>query len=158
MTAPAVVHPEARDVEARWFEWAGTVDHKRIGILYLVTALFYFVVAGCEALVVRLQLAEPRGRLLTPEAYNELFTMHGVTMIFLVVMPALTGFANYFVPLMIGARDVAFPRLNLLSWYVFMFGGIFAVGSILVGGVDTGWTFYTPYSSTYSNGWVIAMA
>ena len=95
MTAPAMpAHPEARDLEARWFEWAGTVDHKRIGVLYLVTALFYFVVAGCEALVIRVQLAVPGGGLLTPKAYNELFTMHGVTMIFLVVMPALTGFAN----------------------------------------------------------------
>jgi len=166
MTAPAMpAHPEARDVEARWFEWVGTIDHKRIGILYMVTALFYFIVGGIEALVMRLQLAVPRAHLLLPETYDQLFTMHGVTMIFLVVMPGLTGFANYFVPLMIGARDVAFPRLNAMGYWLFPLGGLLLHYSWLAGGApDVGWFSYAPLSETPYTGvvrsqdyWAIAM-
>jgi cytochrome c oxidase subunit 1/cytochrome c oxidase subunit I+III len=166
MTAPTLpAHPESRDVEARWFDWVGTIDHKRVGLLYVWTALFYFLVAGCEALVMRLQLAVPRGQLLSPEAYNQLFTMHGTTMIFLVVMPVLTGFANYFVPLMIGARDVAFPRLNAMAYWLFPLGGLLLHFSWLAGGApDVGWFSYAPLSETPYTGvvrgadyWAMAM-
>src|SRR3954469_22402586 len=97
-----------------------TVDHKRIGVRYLVTATIFFLLAGLEALTLRTQLARPNQRLLTPEAYNQLFSMHGVTMIFLFVTPMLSGFGNYFVPLQIGARDMAFPRMNALSYWIFL--------------------------------------
>ena len=150
MTTPAIpLSAEASPVDARWFDWAGTVDHKRIGLLYLWTALFFFLVGGCEALLVRLQLAVPRAHLLSPEAYNQIFTMHGTTMIFLVVMPALTGFANYFVPLMIGARDVAFPRLNAMGYWLFPLGGFLLHFSWLAGGApNVGWFSYAPLSET----------
>jgi heme/copper-type cytochrome/quinol oxidase subunit 1 len=113
--------------------WIATVDHKRIGILYLLTTLVFFLIGGVEALLMRLQLAWPENHLLSPEAYNQLFTIHGTTMIFLVVMPALIGFANYFVPLMIGARDMAFPRLNALSYWLLLFGGLLLHFSFIVG-------------------------
>ncbi len=124
------------------WSWITTVDHKRIGILYGVTAFAFFLIGGLEALLIRLQLAVPNNTLIHPETYNQLFTMHGTTMIFLVVMPLSTGLANYLVPLQIGARDVAFPRLNLFSWYLFGAGGSLTLFALLAGGVDTGWTFY----------------
>ena len=105
----------------RWFT---TVDHKHIGILYLLTSVAFFVLGGLEALLMRIQLAVPRNTFLDPAAYNAMFTMHGTTMIFLVVMPILLGFANYIVPLQIGARDMAFPRLNALSYWLLLFGGL----------------------------------
>jgi cytochrome c oxidase subunit I+III len=150
MTAPAIPLPVSRSAaDARWFDWAGTIDHKRIGILYLWTALTFFVVGGCEALLVRLQLAVPREHLLSPEAFNQIFTMHGTTMIFLVVMPTLTGFANYSVPLMIGARDMAFPRLNAMAYWLFPLGGLLLHFSWLAGGApDVGWFSYAPLSET----------
>ena len=125
-TSPAasLPHHEAHEEERTLFSWIATVDHKRIGILYLVTALFFFSIGGLEALLIRLQLASPNAHLLGPETFNQMFTMHGTTMIFLVVMPTLVGFANYLVPLMIGARDMAFPRLNALSYWLFPFGGL----------------------------------
>jgi cytochrome c oxidase subunit 1/cytochrome c oxidase subunit I+III len=150
VTAPAIPLPaEQQAVSDRWFSWVATVDHKRVGLLYVWTSLFFFVVAGCEALVVRLQLAVPRSQLLSPGAYNQLFTMHGTTMIFLVVMPVLTGMANYVVPLMIGARDVAFPRLNAMAYWLFPFGGFLLHFSWLAGGApDVGWFSYAPLSET----------
>jgi cytochrome c oxidase subunit 1/cytochrome c oxidase subunit I+III len=150
VTAPAIPLPaEEHAVSDRWFSWVATVDHKRVGILYLWTSLFFFLVAGCEALLTRLQLAVPRARLLSPGAYNQIFTMHGTTMIFLVVMPVLTGLANYFVPLMIGARDVAFPRLNAMAYWLFPFGGFLLHFSWLAGGApDIGWFSYAPLSET----------
>jgi cytochrome c oxidase subunit 1 len=139
--------------------WLFTHDHKRIALLYLASITFFFFIGGIAAMLMRLELIHPHGYLFTSDTYNKLFTMHGVIMVWFFLIPAIPNvLGNFLLPLMIGARDVAFPRLNLISWYVFMFGGLFAVMSILVGGVDTGWTFYTPYSSTYSNGWVIAMA
>jgi cytochrome c oxidase subunit 1/cytochrome c oxidase subunit I+III len=123
------------------------VDHKRIGLLYVLTTLVFFLVGGVEALLMRLQLAWPENHVLSPEAYNQLFTMHGTTMIFLVVMPALVGFANYFVPLMIGARDMAFPRLNALSYWLLLGGGLLLHFSFLAGGAPAaGWFSYTPLS------------
>jgi cytochrome c oxidase subunit 1 len=130
------------------WSWFTTVDHKRIGILYGVTAFVFFVIGGIEALLLRMQLAQPNGHILGAEAYNQLFTMHGTTMIFLVVMPMGAAFANYLVPLMIGARDVAFPRLNAFSYWTFLFGGIFMYSSFLLGGAPNGgWFGYAPNTS-----------
>jgi cytochrome c oxidase subunit I len=124
-----------------------TVDHKRIGILYGVTSFSFFLVGGSEALLIRAQLARPNGHVVTAEAYNELFTMHGLTMIFLVVMPLSAAFFNYLIPLMIGARDVAFPRLNAFSYWTFLFGGLFLYSSFLLGGAPAGgWFGYAPLS------------
>jgi cytochrome c oxidase subunit 1/cytochrome c oxidase subunit I+III len=143
--------------------WLSTVDHKRIGILYLLFALLFFVVGGLEALFIRLQLAVPNNTLVSPDTFNALFTMHGTTMIFLVAMPALFGFANYFVPLMIGARDMAFPRLNALSVWLLPLGGALLHFSVFVGVPKTGWFAYTPLSeSPYSSNlgvdyWILAL-
>jgi cytochrome c oxidase subunit I len=128
-----------------WRSWLTTVDHKKIGIMYGVTAMFFFVVGGIEALLIRVQLAAPGQDLLSADLYNQVFTMHGVTMVFLVVMPIGAAFGNYLIPLQIGARDVAFPRLNALSFWTFLFGGIFLNTSwFLGGGPDGGWFAYAP--------------
>jgi cytochrome c oxidase subunit 1 len=128
-----------------WWSWVTTVDHKRIGILYWVTAIFFFILGGLEALVIRAQLAQPDGTVVSSETYSQFFTMHGLTMIFLVVMPIGVGLMNYMIPLMIGARDVAFPRLNAFSYWVFLFGGIFIYSSFFLGGApDGGWFGYAP--------------
>ena len=130
-----------------WKSWLFTVDHKRIGILYGASALIFLVFGGIEALLIRLQLAAPAGSVLSEDAYNQVFTMHGVTMVFLVIMPLAAAFANYFLPLQIGARDVAFPRLNAFSFWCFLFGGIFLNTSWLLGGApDGGWFGYAPNS------------
>ncbi|HWO93936.1 MAG TPA: cytochrome c oxidase subunit I [Dehalococcoidia bacterium] len=123
--------------------WITTVDHKRIGILYAVTSFIFFLLGGIEALLIRLQLAQPESDLLSADAYNQLFTMHGTTMVFLVVMPMSAAFFNYLIPLMIGARDVAFPRLNALSYWIYLFGGIFINAGFLYGDApDGGWFGY----------------
>ncbi len=128
--------------------WLTTVDHKRIGFLYGVTAFVFFLIGGIEALLIRVQLAVPNGTLLDPETYNQVFTMHGITMIFFVVMPLSAAFFNYLVPLMIGARDVAFPRLNAFSYWVFLLGGLFLYSSFFLGGAPNGgWFGYAPLSS-----------
>ncbi|MCA1832157.1 MAG: cytochrome c oxidase subunit I [Actinobacteria bacterium] len=130
------------------WSWFSTVDHKKIGILYGATAILFFVVGGIEALLIRLQLAKPDGNVLSPSAYNQAFTMHGITMIFLVVMPLGAAFANYLLPLMIGARDVAFPRLNAFSYWVFALAGIFIYSSFFLGGAPNGgWFGYAPLST-----------
>jgi len=129
--------------------WLSTVDHKRIGVLYLLTGLVFFVAGGLEALVMRLQLAVPNNHLVAPDTFNMLFTMHGTTMIFLVVMPLLFGFANYIVPLQIGARDMAFPRLNAFSFWLVPLGGILLHFSMLIGDASTvGWFAYAPLNET----------
>src|SRR3972149_1184853 len=120
------------------WSWITTVDHKKIGILYGVTAFAFFIVGGTEALLIRLQLAQPNQEILSPSVYNEIFTMHGITMVFLVVMPLSAAFVNYLVPLMIGARDGAFPRPNALSYWVFLFGGLFLYSSFFLGGAPDG--------------------
>ena len=126
-------------------EWLTTTNHKNIGILYIGTSFFFSLVGGLEALIIRLQLGGPNNRLVSPEVYNQIFTMHGTTMIFLFAMPILVGFANYGVPLMIGARDMAFPRLNAFSYWAFLFGGLLLYSSFLFGGApDGGWFAYTP--------------
>ncbi len=134
--------------------WVTTLDHKEIGILYLVTTAVFLVLGGIEALLMRLQLAAPWAEVLGPQAYNALFTMHGTTMVFLVVMPMLLGFANYLVPLMIGARDMAFPRLNALSFWLLLFGGLVLYFGFLAGDApDTGWFSYAPLTERpYSTG------
>ena len=131
-----------------WRDWLSTVDHKRIGILYGASAMFFFVVGGIEALLIRLQLAAPEGSVLSADIYNQVYTMHGVTMVFLFIMPLAAAFANYFIPLQIGARDVAFPRLNALSYWIWLSGAIFLNSSWMVGGggADCGWFCYSPNS------------
>ncbi|MFN3323123.1 MAG: cytochrome c oxidase subunit I [Bryobacteraceae bacterium] len=139
--------------------WLLTLDHKRIGILFLVSISFFFLVGGAYAVLIRLELLTPPGDLVVPEQYNRLFTQHGVIMIFFFLIPSIPAtLGNFMLPLMIGARDLAFPRLNLMSWYLFMIGALIAIGAVISGGIDTGWTFYTPYSSTYSNSLVMAAA
>ncbi len=128
--------------------WLLTVDHKRIGILYLVSITFFFFVAGLLALLLRLELLAPGEDYISADTYNQFFTLHGIMMIFLFIIPSIPAvLGNFVLPLQIGAKDVAFPRINLLSWYLYWGGSSFAVYSIVSGGVDTGWTFYTPYSS-----------
>src|SRR3954447_14984757 len=128
-----------------WRSWVSTVDHKKIGIMYGAAALFFFLIGGTEALLIRLQLAQPNGKLLSADLYNQVFTMHGTTMIFLVVMPIGAAFMNYLMPLQIGARDVAFPRLNAVSFWIFLFGGVVLNSSwLLGGGADGGWFNYAP--------------
>jgi cytochrome c oxidase subunit 1 len=132
--------------------WLLTVDHKRIGILYLISVTFFFAVGGFFAALIRLELLTPAGDLFQSETYNRLFTLHGITMIFFFLIPSVPAIlGNFLLPIMIGAKDMAFPKLNLASWYVYILGASFAVLAMLFGGVDTGWTFYAPYSSTYSN-------
>lgn len=139
--------------------WLLTTDHKRIGILYLLSIVFFFIIAAIAAAIIRIELLTPQGGLVLNETYNKLFTLHGVLMVWFFLIPSIpTVLGNFVIPMMIGARDVAFPKLNLLSWYLFMTGGAFVLYSIIVGGVDTGWTFYTPFSSTYSNTHVLTMA
>src|SRR6478735_724071 len=131
-----------------WRSWLFTIDHKQLGLLYSVTAFIFFIVGGCEALLIRLQLAQPNGKILSADLYNQMFTMHATTMIFLFVMPMATGLANYFVPLQVGARDVAYPRMNALGYWAFLFGGIFLNTSwFLGGGANGGWFMYAPNSS-----------
>jgi cytochrome c oxidase subunit 1 len=139
--------------------WLMTVDHKRIGLLYLISITAFFFIGGFFAVLIRLELATPQGDLVQSETYNKLFTMHGLIMVFFFLIPSIPAvLGNFLLPLMIGAKDLAFPKLNLLSWYVFTLGGIFTMYAVVSGGVDTGWTFYTPYSSTYANTHVIATA
>jgi cytochrome c oxidase subunit 1 len=130
-----------------WRAWVSTVDHKKIGIMYGVVSMFFLFVGGFEALLIRAQLASPKGTLLSADTYNQVFTMHAVTMVFLFIMPMAAAFANYLLPLQIGARDVSFPRLNALSFWIFLFGGIFINTSwLLGGGADCGWFCYAPNS------------
>ena len=139
--------------------WLLTTDHKRVALLYLVGVTFFFAVGGVAAALIRLELLTPAGDVFQAETYNKLFTTHGIIMVFFFLIPAIPGvLGNFLIPLMIGAKDVAFPRLNLLSWYLFMIGGLIALWAIVHGGLDTGWTFYTPYSTVYSNGWVVVTA
>jgi cytochrome c oxidase subunit 1 len=131
-----------------WQSWLFTTDHKRIAILYLMSITVTFFLGGVAATLVRLNLMTPNGDLMTADTYNKMFTAHGVIMVFLFLIPSIPAtLGNFFIPMMIGARDLAFPRVNLLSWYLFMGGAIIVLWAIFAGGVDTGWTFYTPYSS-----------
>jgi cytochrome c oxidase subunit 1 len=131
--------------------WLLTTDHKRIAILYLVTLTILFFIGGAAATVIRLNLMTPNGELVPADTYNKLFTAHGIIMVWFFLVPVVpTVLGNFLVPMMIGARDLAFPKINLLSWYVFTIGAIITLWALLAGGVDTGWTFYTPFSSKYA--------
>src|SRR5271156_2213605 len=152
---PEALGGESFELEARegWLSWVASVDHKQLGIMYLLGAFVFFLIAGVLALVMRIQLAIPENHFLSPSMYNQIFTMHGTTMIFLVVVPALIGFANYLIPLMIGARDMAFPRLNALGFWAQAFGGVmlyfsFATSGINGGAPAVGWFSYAPLSET----------
>ncbi len=146
------------NVEHGWKSWLFTVDHKRIALLYLFSITLMFFIGGAFAVLVRLHLTTPTG-LFAPEVYNRLFTMHGIVMIFFFLIPSIPAtLGNFLLPIMIGAKDLAFPRINLLSWYIYIIGAMFAIYAVARGGVDTGWTFYTPYSTTYSNSYVLAAA
>jgi cytochrome c oxidase subunit 1 len=139
--------------------WLLTTDHKRIALLYLASITFMFFIGGAAAVLMRLHLIEPQGALVQPETYNKLFSIHGIVMVFFFLIPSIPAvLGNFLVPMMIGARDLAFPRLNLLSWYIYVVGACFTLYAIVSGGVDTGWTFYTPYSSTYAHTNVMAAA
>src|SRR5437588_10497029 len=139
--------------------WLLTTDHKRIGLLYLLSILVFFTIAAVAAALMRIELITPEGDLVSSQAYNKLFTIHGVLMVWFFLIPSIPAvLGNFVIPMMIGARDVAFPRLNLFSWYLFVAAGALALWSLIHGGVDTGWTFYTPYSTTYANSHVISMA
>jgi cytochrome c oxidase subunit 1 len=139
--------------------WLLTTDHKRIGLLYLLSITFFFAIGGIYATLIRLELLTPAGDLLQPDTYNRMFTMHGIMMIFFFLLPSIPAvLGNFLLPLMIGAKDVAFPKLNLASWYMYMIGASLTLYALMAGGVDTGWTFYTPFSSTYSNSYVTTVA
>jgi cytochrome c oxidase subunit I len=139
--------------------WLLTTDHKRIGILYLISITLMFFLGGAAITVVRLQLVTPDNDLVDADTYNKLFTMHGIIMVFFFMIPSIPAvLGNFMLPMMLGAKDLAFPRLNLLSWYVYIVGAAFALWAVLAGGVDTGWTFYTPYSSKSSHTNVIPVA
>ena len=144
---PHIIAHDVRGEHTGWSSWFTTTDHKKIGIMYLYTVLVFFVLGGVEALLIRIQLGSPENTLVTPEVYSQLFTMHGTTMIFLVVVPVWAGFANYLVPLMIGARDVAFPRLNAWSYWMFLFGGLALYASVFFSPPEAGWFSYVPLSS-----------
>ncbi|MDG1136975.1 MAG: cbb3-type cytochrome c oxidase subunit I, partial [Phycisphaerales bacterium] len=125
--------------------WLFTVDHKRIGIMYLVCVLLAFLLGGIFAMMLRFQLLTPEGTFMTQDQYNQAFTMHGAIMVFLVIIPAIpAALGNFVLPIMLGAKDVAFPKLNLFSWYLWIFGLVFFLIALGTGGLDTGWTFYTP--------------
>ena len=146
---PLPARPATIREEFSWseglYKWVATVDHKRLGLMYVVSALVFLVIAGIMASVIRLQLAFPNGHVVAPDTFNRLFTMHGTTMVFLVGMPMVAGFANYLVPLMIGARDMAFPRLNAFSLWMTLFGGLLLYFSFAAGGApNAGWFNYAP--------------
>ncbi|PYS67156.1 MAG: cytochrome c oxidase subunit I, partial [Acidobacteria bacterium] len=137
--------------------WLLTKDHKRIALLYLASITFFFFIGGIYAMMIRLELLTPQGDLLHSTTYNKVFTQHGIIMVFFFLIPSIPAtLGNFLVPMMIGAKDLAFPRINLLSWYIYLVGGLITIYALLAGGVDTGWTFYTPFSTTFSNSYVVA--
>lgn len=158
-SGPAVVSaPSYLSAETTIGSWLLTRDHKRIALLFLASITFFFFIGGFAATLMRLNLATPSG-LLQPSVYNRLFTMHGIIMVWFFLIPSIpTTLGNFFIPLMIGARDLAFPRVNLASWYVFNLSGLVVLFTLIMGGADTGWTFYTPLSTEYANGYVFAAA
>ena len=139
--------------------WLLTEDHKRICLLYLIVVTIFFFIGGAFAALIRLELATPAGDLVESNVYNKLFTMHGIIMVFFFLIPSIPGtLGNFLIPPMIGAKDVAFPKLNLMSWYLYVIGGGLTLYAIILGGVDTGWTFYVPFSTGYANGYVTLTA
>ncbi|HYM59345.1 MAG TPA: cytochrome c oxidase subunit I [Thermoanaerobaculia bacterium] len=153
--SPILDLPKRRNyinAEYGFFSWLLTKDHKRIGILYMLAVTLLFLIGGFFAMMMRIELLTPEGDLLTSDTYNKFFTLHGIVMIFFFLIPAVPAvLGNFILPLMLGAKDLAFPRINLLSWYIYMIGAVLGLIIIITGGVDTGWTFYTPFSTQYSN-------
>src|ERR1700694_4201659 len=149
LTAPLpghkMPHEDYLTADSAIRSWLLTTDHKRIALLYLGSVSFFFFIGGLFATMIRIHLLTPNGALVTPETYNKLFTMHGVAMVFFFLIPSSPAvLGNFLIPLMIGAKDLAFPKINLLSWYIYVIGGCFVLYSFSTGGLDTGWTFYTP--------------
>ena len=154
MSTETATAPEVNYLNHDWSmrSWLLTLDHKRIAWLYLVTISIFFAIGGLFAMLIRMELLTPQGDMMTADTYNRMFTQHGVVMIFLFLIPSIPAvMGNFLLPIMVGAIDVAFPKLNLLSYYVYLTGAVILTAAIVSGGVDTGWTFYTPLSSTYSN-------
>ncbi len=147
------------NVEHTLKSWLLTEDHKRICLLYLVVITIFFFIGGAFAALIRIELATPAGDLVESNVYNKLFTMHGIIMVFFFLIPSIPAtLGNFLIPPMIGAKDVAFPKLNLLSWYLYVIGGSMTLYAVIAGGVDTGWTFYTPFSTSYATGYVTLTA
>jgi cytochrome c oxidase subunit 1 len=147
------------NVSFGWKSWLFTTDHKRIALLYLVVITLMFFVGGAFAVLIRLELATPNADLLEPDTYNKMFSAHGIVMVFFFLIPAIPStLGNFLVPMMIGAKDLAFPKLNLLSWYIYVVGAVFTIWGLLAGGIDTGWTFYTPFSTRSSHTNVVPVA
>lgn len=148
--------PTYLNVDHSLKSWLLTTDHKRIGLLYLISITVFFAIGGLAATLVRLELLTPPSNLVSNDVYNRLFSLHGIVMVWFFLIPSIpTTLGNFLLPMMLGAKDLAFPKLNLASWYIFMIGGAFTLATIILGGVDTGWTFYTPYSSSFSETHVI---
>jgi cytochrome c oxidase subunit 1 len=159
MNQGTVNSPSYLDAPHGIASWLLTKDHKRIGILYLISVTVFFAVGGLFAAAIRTELLTPQGDFLTADLYNKLFTLHGVVMIFFFLIPSIPAtLGNFLIPIQIGAKDLAFPRINLLSWYIYVVGALFTLAAVFMGGVDTGWTFYTPYSSIASNTNVVLAA
>ena len=139
--------------------WLFTTDHKRVALLFFASITSFFFIGGFAATLIRIHLVTPEGDLLQPDIYNRMFTMHGIVMVWFFLIPSIpTTMGNFLVPLMIGAHDLAFPRLNLSSWYVFNLSGFVLLYALIMGGIDTGWTFYVPFSTGYANGYVTLAA
>ena len=158
--APATLVQEERTTYLNagygWKSWLLTKDHKRIGLLYLITISVFFAIGGAAATLVRLELVSPMSDLVSLDTYNRLFSIHGIVMIWFFLIPSIpTTLGNFLIPMMVGAKDLAFPKLNLASWYIFTLGGVFTLAAIIGGGIDTGWTFYTPYSTSFAQTRVI---
>ncbi|MCP1362403.1 cbb3-type cytochrome c oxidase subunit I, partial [Halomonas sp. BBD45] len=138
-------------------DWLLTTDHKRVAWLYTISITAFFFLGGLAALVIRLELMTPDGDVVSADAYNQLFTIHGVVMVWFFLIPSIPNtLGNFLLPLMVGAKDLAFPKLNLISWYIYTVGGLFTIAAVITSGVDTGWTFYTPYSTQYADRAVVA--
>ena len=162
LAEPEVPREHYINTNYSWQSWLFTLDHKRIAILYLISITLMFFIGGLGAMVVRLNLLTPDGAFVRPETYNKMFSMHGIVMVFFFLVPSIPAvFGNFLVPMMIGARDLAFPKLNLMSWYLYVIGALIGTIALTAGGVDTGWTFYAPLSTKYAFGpvaWVIVGA
>jgi cytochrome c oxidase subunit 1 len=155
---PAIEPENYLNVDHSLRSWLLTRDHKRIAILYLIAITFFFFLGGLFALLLRLELLTPAADMVGTDTYNKLFSLHGVIMVFFFLVPSIPAtLGNFLIPMMLGARDLAFPRINLFSWYLLVAGGLFGIAAMLLGGVDTGWTFYTPLSSTFLNTHVATM-
>src|ERR1700755_251849 len=158
ITAPPAVETPKNYINAEQGlkSWLLTQDHKRIALLYLISVTVFFFLGGMFAVFIRLQLATPTGAMFDSNTYNKVFTMHGIIMVFFFLIPSIPAvLGNFLIPLMVGAKDLAFPRINLLSWYLYIIAGIMMMHCMATGGVDTGWTFYTPFSTAFSNTKVI---